>query len=71
VRTGDPTLKRHGLDLGNAISHQSWERADNGFAFNPPYSWGEKDTHLYSYPAYSQAMAVWDLVDAIKPITAR
>lgn len=71
ARTADPTLKRHGIELGSAVSHQSWVRADNGFAFNPPYSWGESDTHVYAYPAYSQAMAVWDLVDAIKPIIAR
>ncbi|KHL04727.1 GH116 family glycosyl hydrolase, partial [Sinomonas humi] len=68
TRTANPQLQQNGVELGSAVAYQSWLRADNGFAFDPPDTWGETDTHLYNYPAYSQLMGVWDLMNAIKPI---
>ncbi|WP_270889710.1 GH116 family glycosyl-hydrolase [Pedococcus sp. 5OH_020] len=68
-RFSDPQLKAFGLELGRSISDQIWARPDNAFAFNPPCGWSDTSTYVYDYPAYSQALAVWGLMNAIKPIT--
>ena len=35
-----------------------------------PWSWYPHDARKYIYPGYSQALAVWELLNAIKPIDA-
>lgn len=67
-RFGDPSLRQFGRQLGEAIAHQTWLEPENAFAFNPPCGWSDTGTEVYNYPAYSQALAVWDLINAIKPL---
>ncbi|MFN2538181.1 MAG: hypothetical protein ABR549_08520 [Mycobacteriales bacterium] len=52
------------------MASQLWLDADNGFAVNPPWGYVDNDPSVYAYPAYSDAMGVWDLIDAIKSISA-
>lgn len=63
-----PELREFGLTVADAMSHQIWNEADNGFAFNAPQIWAADGTQNYTYPAYSQGLAVWDLMHAIKPL---
>jgi hypothetical protein len=61
-----------GLRDGTCDLQQIWQIDDNGFAFDPPEAWGHDDTtEVYRYPAYARAMAIWELIDTIKPLRPR
>ncbi|WP_432561824.1 GH116 family glycosyl-hydrolase [Kineococcus sp. SYSU DK003] len=64
-----PELVQSGLELAEAVATQIWSRPGTGLAFAAPWSWLPDDARHYVYPGYSQALAVWDVLHAIKPIT--
>lgn len=68
VRAGDPELRRLAIKMGLGVANQSYYVDTNGFAFNVPNFYNGGNPESYTYPAYSQVMAVWDLMDAIKPL---
>ncbi|TCC36482.1 GH116 family glycosyl-hydrolase [Kribbella speibonae] len=63
-----PALQDYGLKVALAMSEQIWLNPDNGFAFDPPQFWAADTTQNYTYPAYSQFLSIWDLMNAIKPL---
>ena len=67
-RFADPQLKTEGIAMGVSVADQIWKYDDNGFAFDAPLGWKSYNPALYTYPGYSSPLAVWDVVDAIKPI---
>jgi uncharacterized protein (DUF608 family) len=69
-RHRSPQLTRFGIRLGEAVSRQIWLKPENGLAFAAPWSWYPHDAKKYIYPGYSQGLAVWELLHAIKPIRA-
>lgn len=67
-RFGDNALKVFGLQLGAAVSLQIWDVADNGYAFNAPIQRNMDDAGRYIYPSFETDLAVWELLEAIKPL---
>jgi uncharacterized protein (DUF608 family) len=67
-RFNKPQLKSFALELAQGVATQIWLRPENGLAFAAPWSWDATDAKKYVYPGYSQALAVWDLLNTIKPI---
>jgi non-lysosomal glucosylceramidase len=67
-RYGAQQLQDFALELGEGVSRQIWLKPENGLAFAAPWAWFPHDTRKYIYPGYSQALAVWDLLQAIKPL---
>lgn len=65
ARFHDAALRRHGIEMASAVSHQVWCVDENGFAFDTPEAYGTSNAAIYSYPAYERALAVWDTLDAI------
>jgi non-lysosomal glucosylceramidase len=63
-----PQLKDFGVELGEAVATQIWLKPENGLAFAAPWAWYPHDARKYIYPGYSQALSVWDLLNAIKPL---
>jgi hypothetical protein len=61
-------LKQFGVELGEGVANQIWLKPENGLAFAAPWAWYPNDARKYIYPGYSQALAVWELLHAIKPI---
>ena len=66
-RFADPQLRAEGIAMGVSVSDQIWKYDENGFAFDTPLGWKSYNPALYTYPGYSSALGVWDLMDAIKP----
>ncbi len=66
-RFGDPQLRDEGIAMGISVADQIWKYDDNGFAFDTPLGWKSYNPALYTYPGYSSPLAIWDLMDAIKP----
>ncbi len=64
-----PQLRSYAIELASAVASEVWLDEPNGFAFDPPCGYVADDPTIYAYPAYSQAMGIWDLIDAIKPIS--
>jgi uncharacterized protein (DUF608 family) len=72
LRFGDARLTSDALEMASAVAAQIWQIDDNGFVFDPPEAWGHDDTtEVYRYPAYARAMAIWELIDTIKPLRPR
>jgi hypothetical protein len=67
-RFRDPRLRRQGIQLGAAVSTQIWRVEANGFQFDAPIGWNQSRTDHYDYPAFESNLAVWELIDAIKPV---
>ena len=67
-RFGDNGLRLFGLQLGAPVSLQIWDVADNGYAFNAPLQWNMTDAGKYIYPSFETDLAVWEVLDAIKPL---
>lgn len=67
-RFGDLDLRAKGLAMGEAVATQIWGDNANGFAFNAPEMWYRDDPRSYVYPAYERPLAIWALLDAIKPL---
>ena len=67
-RFRDETLVHDGIEMGSAVSAQTWFNEKTGFAFNTPMGWDRRDVTLYFYPAYERELAIWDLMDSIKPV---
>jgi uncharacterized protein (DUF608 family) len=67
-RFGDKSLIADGVEMGSAVSTQTWLNKNNGYAFNTPMSWDRNDTTWYIYPAYERELAIWDLLNSIKPV---
>jgi uncharacterized protein (DUF608 family) len=67
-RFGDNALRMFGLQLGTAVSLQIWEVAENGYAFNAPIQWNMTNAGEYIYPSFETDLAIWELLDAIKPL---
>ena len=67
-RFGSEALTDDGVEMGSAVSAQIWLNAKNGYAFNTPMSWDRNDTAWYIYPAYERELAIWDLLNSIKPV---
>ena len=68
-RFRNQTLINDGIEMGSAVSLQIWLNKRNGYAFNAPMSWDRNDTTWYIYPAYERELAIWDLMDSIKPVS--
>ena len=47
---------------------QIWLKPANGPTFAAPWAWYPHDPRTYIDPGYSQPLAVWDLLNAIKPL---
>ncbi len=58
-----------GISMGSAVATQTWLNKKNGYAFNTPMSWDRSDTTWYIYPAYERELAIWDLMESIKPLS--
>ncbi|WP_380161960.1 GH116 family glycosyl-hydrolase [Kineococcus sp. R86509] len=69
-RFQQPQLRSYALELAQAVATQIWLRPRNGLAFAAPWAWFPDDAGKYVYPGYSQALAVWDVLEAIKPLTS-
>ena len=67
-RFRDKNLVKDGIEMGSAVSTQIWLNEQNGYAFNSPMHWDRGDTTWYIYPAYERELAIWDLMDSIKPV---
>ena len=63
-----PDLQADGLQIASAAATQLWLDADNGFPFDPPCGYGDTDPSYYAYPAYSMAMSIWSVLDAVQPV---
>jgi uncharacterized protein (DUF608 family) len=61
-------LRNFGVELGEAVSSQIWLKPENGLAFAAPWAWYPNDARKYIYPGYSQGLAAWNLLNAIKPL---
>lgn len=61
-------LQGFGIELGEAVAQQIWLKQENGLAFAAPWAWYPDNAQKYIYPGYSQALAVWELLEAIKPL---
>lgn len=70
-RVGDRKLVRTGIKMGLGVAHQSYYELENSFPFNVPNFYNDENPTSYTYPAYSQVMAIWDLMDAIEPLRTR
>jgi uncharacterized protein (DUF608 family) len=68
-RFGSRTLIGDGISMGSAVATQAWFSRKNGYAFNVPMSWDRADTTWYIYPAYERELAIWDLMESIKPFS--
>jgi non-lysosomal glucosylceramidase len=67
-RFSDRDLRRQGIKLGSAVSTQIWQVEENGFQFDAPIAWNQSRTDHYDYPAFESNLAVWELINAIKPV---
>jgi non-lysosomal glucosylceramidase len=67
-RFHDAELRRDGVELGTAVSTQIWQVEENGFMFDAPIGWDQSRTDLYTYPAFESNLAVWELINSIKPV---
>jgi non-lysosomal glucosylceramidase len=67
-RFRDRQLRRQGIKLGAAVSRQIWRVEENGFQFDAPIGWNQSRTDHYDYPAFESNLAVWELINAIKPV---
>ena len=63
-----PELSEFGLEIGNALARQIWLEPENGLAFAAPWGYFNNDSRKCVYPGYSQALAIWDILDVIKPL---
>jgi non-lysosomal glucosylceramidase len=63
-----PDLEADAVQLASAVATQVWLNDDNGFQFDSPFGYSDTDPTVYAYPAYSMALSIFDLMDAIKPI---
>jgi uncharacterized protein (DUF608 family) len=70
ARFGDPDLERDGIAMASAVATQIWDVPSNGFRFDAPEAWNEATTTLYRYPVYARPLAVWDVLNAIRPLKA-
>lgn len=68
-RFRDHVLIDDGVEMGSAVSTQTWLNKKTGYAFNTPMGWDRNDVMWYVYPAYERELAIWDLMDSIKPVT--
>jgi len=68
-RFGNESLINDGIEMASAVSTQIWVNNKNGYVFNAPMSWDRSDTTWYIYPAYERELAIWDLMDSIKPVS--
>lgn len=62
-RFRDETLIHDGIEMGSAVSAQTWLNEKTGYAFNTPMGWDRRDVTWYVYPAYERELAIWDLMD--------
>lgn len=62
-------LKTEGLNMATAVAKQLWEIDENGFVFDSPEAWNHQNVDFYTYPGYERSLSVWDLMDAIKPLS--
>jgi len=62
-----PQLNSFAVELAEGVATQIWLKPENGLAFAAPWAWYPHDARKYIYPGYSQPLAVWDLLNAIKP----
>ena len=62
-------LRTEGLNMATAVAKQLWEIDENGFVFDPPEAWNHQNVDFYTYPGYERPLSVWDLMDAIKPLS--
>jgi len=69
TRFNDRQLKAEGVAMGTAVADEIWQNSDNGFQFNDPDAWKYFNVALYTYPGYVRPLAIWEVMDAIKPIT--
>jgi len=67
-RFNAPQLKRFAIKLAEGVGTQVWLRPEYGLAFAAPWPWFPDDARQYVYPGYSQPLAIWDLLNAIKPL---
>jgi uncharacterized protein (DUF608 family) len=67
-RYNRPELQADAIALASAVATQVWLRDENGFQFDPPFGYSDTDPTVYAYPAYSMAMGIWSMLEAIKPI---
>jgi hypothetical protein len=67
-RFRDGQLRRDGIQLGRAVSTQIWRVDDNGYMFDAPIGWDQERTDHYTYPAFESNLAVWELINSIKPL---
>jgi hypothetical protein len=63
-----PRLEDFAVELGEAVATQIWLKPENGLAFAAPWAWYPHDARKYIYPGYSQALSIWELLNAIKPL---
>jgi hypothetical protein len=72
VRAGrrfhDAELRREGIELGTAVARQIWDVEGNAFRFDAPIGWNQSRADHYTYPAFESDLAVWELINAIKPL---
>ena len=68
TRFHDAQLRHRGVELGSAVSTQIWQVEENGFMFDAPIGWNQSRADLYTYPAFESNLAVWELINAIKPV---
>jgi uncharacterized protein (DUF608 family) len=68
-RFSDGSLKRDGLELAEAVATQIWDVPENGFQFDAPIGWRLTRTDQYTYPAFESNLAVWEVLNAIQPVS--
>ena len=68
-RFRNKVLIDNGIEMGSAVSTQTWLNTKTGYAFNTPMGWDRADATWYVYPAYERELAIWDLMDSIKPLS--
>jgi uncharacterized protein (DUF608 family) len=69
VRFNDKELKTEGLNTATAVANQLWKVDRNGFVFDPPEAWNHENVDFYTYPRYERPLSLWDLIDAIQPLS--
>ena len=62
-------LKNHGIQMASGVARQVWADDKNGFVFDTPEAWQKYGVGLYLYPGYERPLAIWDLIDTIKPVS--
>lgn len=71
--TGDEALVAKALKMSEAVANIIFDDGGPttlGLAFGTPESWFVDDVTIVRYTAYARARSVWQLVDALDPLTA-